>query len=61
MTPLPSRSDEVMPVAHYPAAANACATKFWRAYSHRMVAGSIGLPQEQAFGDAILQLGRSGT
>jgi hypothetical protein len=62
MTPLPSRSDELMPVAHYPAAANACATKFWRAYPHRMIAGGIGpLPQEQAFGDVVLQLGRRGT
>jgi hypothetical protein len=60
MTPLSSAPTKVMPVAHHPAA-NACATKFWRAYSHRMMAGSIGLPQEQAFGDAILQLGRSGT
>jgi hypothetical protein len=59
MTPLSSAPTKE-PVAHHPAA-NACATKFWRAYSHRMIAGSIGLPQEQAFADAGLQLGRSGT
>jgi hypothetical protein len=61
MTPLSSAPTKVMPVAHHPAA-NVCATKFWRAYPHRMIAGGIGpLPQEQAFGDVVLQLGRRGT
>jgi hypothetical protein len=50
-----------MHVAHHPAA-RACAAKFSRGYSHRMIAGGIGLPpQEQAFVDAALQAGGRGT
>ena len=61
MTPLSSAPTKVMPVAHH-SAASACATKFSRPYSHRMIAGGIGLlPQEQAFADAALQAGGSGT
>ena len=61
MTPLSSAPAKVMPVAHHPVA-SARATEFSRAYSHRMIAGGIGLlPQEQAFSDAVLQLERSGT
>jgi hypothetical protein len=50
-----------MPVSHHHAA-SAGATKFWRAYSHRMIAGGSGLPpQERAFADAVAQAGGSGT
>jgi hypothetical protein len=52
-------SMRVWPVAHHPAA-SACTMK--RAYSHLMIAGGIGLlPQEQAFADAVLHAGGSGT
>jgi hypothetical protein len=61
MTPLSSAPTKVMPVAQHPAA-SACATKFSGAYSHRMIAGGIGLlPQEEAFADAVLQTGGRGT
>ena len=57
-------STTVWPVAHHPAAC-ACATKFSRAYSHRMIPVDSGLsglvPQEQSFADAVLQAGGSGT
>jgi hypothetical protein len=57
-------STRVWPVAHHPAAC-ACTMKFSRAYSYLMIAGGIGLsglvPQEQAFADAVLQAGGSGT
>jgi hypothetical protein len=50
-----------MPVAHH-RAASACSMSCWRAYSYRRIAGGIGLfPQEQAFADAVLQAGGSGT
>jgi hypothetical protein len=61
MTPLSSVPTRMMPVAHYhPASARAA--KFWRAYSHRMIAGGSGLPpQSRAFADAVVQTGGSGT
>jgi len=61
MTRLSSAPAMVMPVAHH-RAASACSMSSWRAYSYRRIAGGIGLfPQEQAFADAVLQAGGSGT
>jgi len=61
MTPLSSAPTKVMPVAHHHAA-SAFATKFWRAYSHRLIAGGSGLPpQERALADAVVQADGSGT
>jgi hypothetical protein len=61
MTPSSSAPKNVLHVAHHPAA-SACAAKFLRPCPPWMIAGGVGLvPQDQAFGHAVLQAGGTGT